>query len=309
MIRLGEWWRRLVFLVRRDRLTRESHPDLAETVLEESGYTAMWQADRSADAPGRLENLKELIAALEEFETLPAFLEHVSLVLENTEGPPGEMVSLMTLHSAKGLEFDTVFLPGWEEGLFPHPRALDEGGDRALEEERRLAHVGLTRARRRALVSFAANRRIHNLWQSSIPSRFIAELPTDHVEMASEPGLWTGAAGEEAWGDPLAGTAWAGAAGGPSLGARGRINPLAIEGRAERVPPRRGATPCARASDARISTGPAAAAVIRPRRERAIVNISQFYPARLSPESKPPQGASVRPAWTSPASLPSLASS
>ena len=227
----------------RDRLASEHHPDLAETILDESGYTAMWQADRSADAPGRLENLKELIAALEEFETLPAFLEHVSLVMDNAEGPPGEMVSLMTLHSAKGLEFDTVFLPGWEEGLFPHPRALDEGGDRALEEERRLAHVGLTRARLRALISFAANRRIHNLWQSSIPSRFIAELPAEHVEMASEPGLWAGAVGGEAWGDPLAGTAWAGAAGGPSLGAgsaRGRVDPLAIEGRAERVAPRRG---------------------------------------------------------------------
>jgi DNA helicase-2/ATP-dependent DNA helicase PcrA len=166
--------------------------DLAGTILDESGYTAMWQAERTPDAPGRLENLKELIAAIEEFETLPAFLEHVSLVMENAEGPPGDMINLMTLHSAKGLEFDTVFLPGWEEGLLPHPRALDEKGEGGLEEERRLAHVGLTRARHRAYVSFAANRRIHNLWQSSLPSRFIAELPKDHVEFHTEAGLWGG---------------------------------------------------------------------------------------------------------------------
>jgi DNA helicase II / ATP-dependent DNA helicase PcrA len=161
-------------------------------VLDESGYTAMWQQDRSADAPGRLENLKEFIHALEAFDSLPGFLEHVSLVMENAEAAPGDMVSLMTLHSAKGLEFDIVFLPGWEEGLFPHPRALDEKGEEALEEERRLAHVGLTRARRRAYVSFAANRRIHNLWQSTIPSRFVGELPEDDVDRVTQPGLWGG---------------------------------------------------------------------------------------------------------------------
>ncbi|MBL8701962.1 MAG: UvrD-helicase domain-containing protein [Alphaproteobacteria bacterium] len=176
----------------RDLLATKHHAEVMETVLDESGYTAMWQADRSADAPGRLENLKELITALEAFETLAAFLEHVSLVMENAEASPGDMVSLMTLHSAKGLEFDVVFLPGWEEGLFPHPRALDEKGEEALEEERRLAHVGLTRARRRAYVSFAANRRIHNMWQSSIPSRFVSELPEEHVDRRSEPGLWGG---------------------------------------------------------------------------------------------------------------------
>jgi ATP-dependent DNA helicase UvrD/PcrA len=160
--------------------------ELAEVMLDESGYTAMWQADKSPEAPGRLENLKELITAMEEFENLAGFLEHVSLVMENAEGNPGEMVSIMTLHSAKGLEFDVVFLPGWEEGLFPHQRALDENGATGLEEERRLAYVGLTRAKRRAVVSYAANRRIHNMWQSAIPSRFVAELPREHSERASD---------------------------------------------------------------------------------------------------------------------------
>jgi DNA helicase-2/ATP-dependent DNA helicase PcrA len=159
-------------------------------VLDESGYTRMWQEDKSPEAPGKLENLKELVAALEEYDDLPAFLEHVSLVMENAEAAPGDMASLMTLHAAKGLEFNSVFLPGWEEGLFPHPRALDEKGEEGLEEERRLAHVGLTRARRRAYVSFAANRRIHGMWQSSVPSRFVAELPAERVDVKSEPGLW-----------------------------------------------------------------------------------------------------------------------
>ncbi len=169
--------------------------DLAGTILDESGYTAMWQAERTPDAPGRLENLKELISALEEFGSLPAFLEHISLVMENAEAAPGDMVSVMTLHSAKGLEFDTVFLPGWEEGLLPHPRAVEEKGEAGLEEERRLAHVGLTRARHRAYVSFAANRRIHNLWQSSVPSRFVSELPQEHIEIQSESGLWGSSGG------------------------------------------------------------------------------------------------------------------
>ena len=184
-----ERWRRMAGAL--------GHVELAETVLDESGYTAMWQADKSADAPGRLENLKELVRALEEFENLEGFLDHVSLVMENEEANARDQVNLMTLHSAKGLEFDVVFLPGWEEGLFPHQRALDEGGVAALEEERRLAYVGLTRARSHAYISCAANRRVHNQWQSAIPSRFIAELPKDRIELKAEPGLHGGYGGGE----------------------------------------------------------------------------------------------------------------
>jgi DNA helicase II / ATP-dependent DNA helicase PcrA len=157
--------------------------ELAELVLEESGYTDMWQKDRSADAAGRLENLKELVRSLDEFPDLPAFLEHVSLVMDADKGENNDRVSLMTLHAAKGLEFDTVFLPGWEEGLLPNQRALDESGRAGLEEERRLAHVGITRARKRAKLYFASNRRIHGMWQSSLPSRFIDELPESAVEI------------------------------------------------------------------------------------------------------------------------------
>ena len=161
------------------------HAELAEIVLDESGYTEMWQKDRSVDAAGRLENLKELVRSLEEFETLQGFLEHVSLVTEGEGNTQTDAVLIMTLHSAKGLEFDTVFLPGWEEGLFPHQRALDEQGRAGLEEERRLAHVGITRARRRVNIYFATNRRIHGLWQSTVPSRFLDELPPDHVEVTA----------------------------------------------------------------------------------------------------------------------------
>ena len=164
------------------------HPELAEIVLDESGYTEMWQKNRSADAAGRLENLKELVRSMEEFENLQGFLEHVALVMDADGGPNADAVSIMTLHSAKGLEFDTVFLPGWEEGLFPHQRALDESGHAGLEEERRLAHVGITRARRRVKIFFASNRRIHGMWQSSVPSRFLDELPEAHVEVAESKG-------------------------------------------------------------------------------------------------------------------------
>ena len=164
-------------------LETTNHNELAEMVLDESGYTEMWQNDRSADAPGRLENLKELVRSMEEFESMAGFLEHVSLVMDAESNEQLDAVSLMTLHSAKGLEFDTVFLPGWEEGLFPHQRSLDEGGRSGLEEERRLAYVGITRARKRCYVWFVSNRRIHGLWQSSIPSRFIDELPEAHVEV------------------------------------------------------------------------------------------------------------------------------
>jgi len=175
------------------------HTDLVQIVLDESGYTAMWQADRSPDAAGRLENLKELVVAMAEFENLGGFLEHVSLVMDNAAEAGGDMVSLMTLHSAKGLEFDTVFLPGFEEGLFPNQRALEENGATALEEERRLAYVGLTRARHRAHISFAANRRIHGQWLDTIRSRFVDELPSEHVEIIAELGLQPSAAWSAEW--------------------------------------------------------------------------------------------------------------
>ncbi|CCQ74978.1 ATP-dependent helicase [Magnetospira sp. QH-2] len=162
------------------------HPELMGQVLDESGYTEMWKISNKPDGPGRLDNLKELVSGMEQFENLAEFLEHVSLVMENDSRDDTEKVSLMTLHGAKGLEFDTVFLPGWEEGLFPHQRALDDGGMNGLEEERRLAYVGLTRARQRARISHAANRRIYNQWQSSLPSRFIEELPETHVDFNDE---------------------------------------------------------------------------------------------------------------------------
>ncbi|MFQ6018734.1 MAG: ATP-dependent helicase [Kiloniellaceae bacterium] len=171
------------------------HPELAEIVLEDSGYAAMWMNDKSLEAPGRLDNLKELVNAMAEFDSLAEFLEHVALVMELTEAEGQDMVNLLTLHSAKGLEFDTVFLAGWEEGLFPNQRALDEYGARALEEERRLAYVGITRARRRVILSFAANRRLHGSWTPALPSRFVDELPGDHIELESDPGLYGASAG------------------------------------------------------------------------------------------------------------------
>ena len=182
------------------QLVREeaSHVELAEAILEESGYTAMWQAEKSPDAAGRLENLKELVKGLAEFENLQGFLEHVSLVMDNAQEEGAQKVSIMTLHAAKGLEFPAVFLPGWEDGLFPSQRAMDESGLKGLEEERRLAYVGITRARKHCTISFAANRRVYNQWQSALPSRFIDELPSAHVEVLTPPGLYGGAYGAAA---------------------------------------------------------------------------------------------------------------
>ena len=171
------------------------HTQLAEIVLDEFGYTEMWQKDRSADAAGRLENLKELVRSMEEFENLQGFLEHISLVMDNEKGAAEDAVSIMTLHSAKGLEFDTVFLPGWEEGVFPNQRTLDDQGRAGLEEERRLAHVGITRARKRAKIYFATNRRMHGLWQTNIPSRFLDELPEANVEVTESKGGFGGYGG------------------------------------------------------------------------------------------------------------------
>ena len=162
--------------------------EITDVMLDESGYRPMWQAETSPDAQGRLENLKELVRAMGEFENLTAFLEHVGLVTDMASNSSGDMVSLMTLHAAKGLEFDNVFLPGWEEGLFPHQRSLDEKGKDGLEEERRLAYVGITRARKTATISFAGSRRIYNQWQSSIPSRFVDQLPKEHVEVMGATG-------------------------------------------------------------------------------------------------------------------------
>ena len=173
----------------REQVATLRHTELAGVILDESGYTRMWKEDKSPDAPGRLDNLKELVAGMEEFESLSGFLEHIQLVMENDTAPEGEKATLMTLHGAKGLEFDVVFLPGWEEGVFPNQRAMDETGIAGLEEERRLAYVGLTRARKRALVSYVANRQIHGLWQDVLPSRFISELPGEHVEHSADGGM------------------------------------------------------------------------------------------------------------------------
>jgi DNA helicase II / ATP-dependent DNA helicase PcrA len=182
------------------------HAELARILLDESGYTAMLQADRSAESAGRLENLAELTRAMEEYESLQAFLEHVSLVMDNDEARQGARVTIMTIHAAKGLEFDQVYLPGWEEGVFPSQRSLDEGGLAALEEERRLAYVALTRARRQATIMHAANRRIYGQWTSSVPSRFIGELPKAHITeettMSGGESLWRAQWSERA--DPFA---------------------------------------------------------------------------------------------------------
>ncbi len=173
-----EKWRSLV--------SSTDHAQLAATVMDESGYTDMWKSDKSPDSPGRLENLKELVSGMQEFESLPEFLEHVSLVMENQNNDAAEQITIMTLHGAKGLEFKIVFLPGWEEGLFPSQRSMDENGLKGLEEERRLAYVGITRARERAYISHVGNRRIYGNWANPIPSRFVDELPQDHVEVEND---------------------------------------------------------------------------------------------------------------------------
>ena len=179
---------------------RRSHIELAEIILEESGYTEMWQNDKTPEAPGRLENLKELVKALEGFDNLQGFLEHVALIMDNETDAAGEKVNIMTLHGAKGLEFPAVFLPGWEDGLFPSQRSMDESELKGLEEERRLAYVGITRAQTLCTISFAANRLVYGQWQSSMPSRFIDELPAENVDVLTPPGLYGGAYGAAAAG-------------------------------------------------------------------------------------------------------------
>ncbi len=174
---------------------KQSHIELAEQILDESGYTEMWQNDKTPEAPGRLENLKELVEALEQFDNLQGFLEHVALIMDNEQAEAGSKVSIMTLHAAKGLEFPAVFLPGWEDGLFPSQRSMDESGLKGLEEERRLAYVGITRAEELCTISFAANRLVYGQWQSALPSRFIDELPADHVDVLTPPGLYGGGYG------------------------------------------------------------------------------------------------------------------
>jgi DNA helicase-2/ATP-dependent DNA helicase PcrA len=180
--------------------------ELARTILDESGYTAALQAERSAESAGRLENLSELARAMEDYDTLGAFLEHVSLVMDNDADADADKITIMTIHAAKGLEFDHLYLPGWEEGVFPSQRAMDEGGLNALEEERRLAYVAITRARRQCTILHAANRRIYGQWTSSIPSRFIGELPEAHVEqettLSGGASLWRAQWSEN--GDPFA---------------------------------------------------------------------------------------------------------
>jgi len=180
---------------RSELLDGRDHIHLAEEILDESGYTTFWQNEKTPEAPGRLENLKELVKALEGFENLQGFLEHVSLIMDNEQSQSEPMITLMTLHGAKGLEFPVVYLPGWEDGLFPSQRSMDESGVKGLEEERRLAYVGITRAEEICTISFAANRRVYGQWQSALPSRFIDELPAEHVEVLTPPGLYGGGFG------------------------------------------------------------------------------------------------------------------
>ncbi|UWQ05620.1 ATP-dependent helicase [Aliiroseovarius crassostreae] len=183
----------------------KTHIELAEMILDESGYTGHWQNDKTPEAPGRLENLKELVKALEAFENLQGFLEHVSLIMDNDSDDAEEKVTIMTLHAAKGLEYPAVFLPGWEDGLFPSQRSMDESGLKGLEEERRLAYVGITRAEEICTISFASNRRVYGQWQSQLPSRFVDELPEEHVDVLTPPGLYGGGYGAAAGGFDMGG--------------------------------------------------------------------------------------------------------
>ncbi|PCI51520.1 MAG: hypothetical protein COB49_01510 [Alphaproteobacteria bacterium] len=174
----------------RDQAQDNDHIALTETILEESGYSDMWRMDKSPDAEGKLENLGELIRAMEPFEGLDEFLEHIALVMENSRNDTQDKISIMTLHGSKGLEFETVFLPGWEEDLFPSKKSLEEQGEKGLEEERRLAYVGLTRAKKEAHIFHVASRYLYGNYTSPIPSRFISELPADHVEFKPSQGMY-----------------------------------------------------------------------------------------------------------------------
>ena len=230
-----------------DRWARDAQDmapsDLTELILEESGYIDMWKTSKSPTAPGKLDNIKELVQAVGEFDTLEGYLDHVALVAENSDDSGDGQVWLMTLHAAKGLEFPVVFLPGWEEEIFPSKRSIDENGNKALEEERRLAYVGITRAEESCRISFAANRQIYGRWQSAMPSRFVDELPEAHVEVVSEPGLYGNAAADLASHSSFDGASlqddtyydnpgWRRAR---SAGGRRRTSPPTIEGRAKAV--------------------------------------------------------------------------
>lgn len=235
LVRSFQRWRSL--------LQSASHVDVARTLLDESGYTAMWQQEKSVEAQGRLENLKELINALGEFESLPAFLEHVSLVMDATATDDTPMITLMTLHAAKGLEFSHVFLPGWEEDIFPSKRTLDESGQAGLEEERRLAYVGLTRARAQAYISYVSQRRLFGNMVYAVPSRFVAEIPDVHAEREADPGLYQtpGNYGNYGYSGGMGGGSGGGSGGGrttyPSFGRSvgAGAKTLELEGRAREL--------------------------------------------------------------------------
>ena len=166
---------------------KNKHFDLLKIILDESGYSAMLKNKKDLENENRIENLKELLRAMHDYDNLQSFLEHVALATSIDQEWEDERVNIMTMHAAKGLEFNTVFLPGWEEGLFPHQKSLEEKGDFALEEERRLAYVGVTRAKKNAYISFATQRSWHGEWMDSLPSRFVNELPEDGIEKNEEP--------------------------------------------------------------------------------------------------------------------------